>query len=148
MYIQKTFPLSYDNNIYYWGESMVKPFLYFIPRSLLPEKPETISRVVAKENFLGFYYEGGSVPVGIMGEAFLNFSFVGIIIYAIIYSYLITLGTRLFVSNSVILRQVSWTIAASIFYILRGPIDTMLIGFIVLFFYIGYVKKFVVNHQK
>ena len=77
-----------------------------------------------------------------------NFSFVGIIIYAIIYSYLITLGTRLFVSNSVILRQVSWTIAASIFYILRGPIDTMLIGFIVLFFYIGYVKKFVVNHQK
>ena len=139
---------AYTNNRFFWGEGLFKPFLYFIPRSVYPDKPETMSRTVAKENFYGFYLIGGSTPPGIMGEGFLNFGFLGILIYAVLYSYYVVVCKKMLAHQSLIVSQFAWSLGASTFYLLRGPLDTVLIPFLVVFVSVIYIRNVVVVRKK
>ncbi len=65
---------------YLWGSTYAKFFLWPIPRTLWPEKPEGISRVVVRHFYPEIYDKGISVSPTIVGEAYFNFGTLGIVI--------------------------------------------------------------------
>lgn len=138
---------AYMESEYFYGESLLKPFLYFVPRSIMPEKPETISRTVAKAYFPGFYRHGGSTPVGLMGEAFLNFSFLGVVLFSLLYAKYASIIFTLSYSKSIVTSQFGTALTAGSFYLLRGPIDTMLIGFLSLVIFFIYTKTAIMKSK-
>jgi hypothetical protein len=65
---------------YLRGSTYSKIFLWPIPRSWWPEKPEGISRVVVRHFYPQMYDRGVSMSPTIVGEAYFNFGTFGIII--------------------------------------------------------------------
>jgi len=65
---------------YLWGSTYAKFFLWPIPRTLWPEKPEGISRVIVRHFYPDLYDKGLSVSPTIAGEAYFNFGTLGIVI--------------------------------------------------------------------
>ena len=71
-----------------WGESYIKPFFLIIPRSLMPNKPESAMIKYTKEYDYGAAVEGYCLPICISTEAFWNFGSFGLIVVFIIYYFL------------------------------------------------------------
>ncbi len=65
---------------YLWGSTYAKFFLWPIPRSWWPEKPEGISRVVVRHFYPQMYERGISMSPTIVSEVYFNFGISGIII--------------------------------------------------------------------
>ena len=71
-----------------WGESYIKPLFLIIPRSLMPNKPESAMIKYTKEYDYGAAVEGYCLPICISSEAFWNFGSFGLIVVFIIYYFL------------------------------------------------------------
>lgn len=63
-----------------FGSTIVKVLFIFIPRSLLPGKPDSIIHLYTNEISPGFRSVGGSYPINVFGEFFWNFHFFGILL--------------------------------------------------------------------
>lgn len=90
MFIQGHFD-SYQNfarviqfNTITYGRQLVGVILFFIPRSIYPEKPIGSGGFIAEEYGLDFDH----ISMNYFGEGFLNFGFIGIMIFIIMIAYL------------------------------------------------------------
>lgn len=63
---------NFDNFLY--GTTFLKPFFFYLPRSIWPSKPESITIITANA------YGGASLVTTIIGEMYMNFYLFGIII--------------------------------------------------------------------
>lgn len=63
---------TFDNFLY--GATYLKSFVFFIPRSVWPSKPESITLITANE------YGSVSLVTTIIGEMYMNFYLIGILI--------------------------------------------------------------------
>ncbi len=63
-----------------YGQTLSKPFFWIIPRSIWPNKPETVSRLFAKIFDPHYYSVGGSRPPTVVGELYWNFHIWGVAI--------------------------------------------------------------------
>ncbi len=63
-----------------WGRQLLGVFLFFVPHTIWPDKPIGSGAFLAEK--LNFSFDNIVMPI--MGEAFINFSFVGIIMFAIL----------------------------------------------------------------
>jgi len=70
---------SYDSFLY--GATYLKPFVFYLPRSIWESKPQSITVLAA--DFLG----GSSLVTTIIGEMYMNFYLFGIIILPIVLWY-------------------------------------------------------------
>ncbi|MPQ53963.1 MULTISPECIES: hypothetical protein [Citrobacter] len=115
----------YSSVDYLYGLTLVKPFISFIPRELLPDKPETSSRLFPKYFNPPFYSVGGSEPVTLFGELYWNFSYFSLVIYAAL-GYLLGLIDNTYLRNKNNLLYSSLVLSLSLtgFHLLRGPIDS------------------------
>lgn len=66
---------NYDSFLY--GLTFVKPFFFYLPRSIWASKPESITIIAANT------YGGASMVTTIIGEMYMNFHFLGILILPI-----------------------------------------------------------------
>lgn len=70
---------------YVYGASYFKSVVWWIPRSIYEDKPETIT-VIAAKHFSP--YSDGSLVTTVIGESFINFSYLGVILTPfLIYSF-------------------------------------------------------------
>ncbi len=67
-----------DENPYIYGKTYSKFLFGFIPRSLWPEKPETVNILYFKTFFPEQYTAGRSRAVSMIGEMYWNFSYMGV----------------------------------------------------------------------
>jgi hypothetical protein len=58
---------------YQYGASFSKIFFLTVPRSIFPEKPESIMEIYTSTFLSSFSRKGGSAPTTIFGEFFINF---------------------------------------------------------------------------
>jgi len=65
---------------YIYGDSYLRIFLFFIPSSLFPFKPEETQRVFASIINPHMYSIGATYPPSMIGDSYLNFGFFGVII--------------------------------------------------------------------
>jgi oligosaccharide repeat unit polymerase len=63
-----------------YGSQLLGGILFFIPRSIWPNKPIGSGAFVATEN--GWYFTNTSMPF--IGESIINFGFIGIVIFAVL----------------------------------------------------------------
>jgi hypothetical protein len=80
-------PHSYSDFLYfinnespYLFENFFRLFFNFIPRDFYPEKPEAISRMVAKITNYDAYSDGAGFTITIFGEGWITFGLLGVII--------------------------------------------------------------------
>jgi hypothetical protein len=78
-----------NKNPYIYGKTYSKFLFGFIPRSLWPEKPETINILYFKTFFPEKYTAGRSRGVSMIGEMYWNFSYIGVICGMCIMGFLI-----------------------------------------------------------
>ena len=69
---------KYDEFLY--GSTYLKTFLFYIPRSIWSGKPLSITTIA------GNYFDSSSLVTTIIGETFMNFSYLGILILPFILS--------------------------------------------------------------
>jgi oligosaccharide repeat unit polymerase len=131
--------LNEGNLDYLNGETMAKPLIAFVPRSIWEEKPETVSRRFPKEINPSFYERGGSEPLTIFGEFFWNFGYFSSIAFVFVGVYLgwIDKVFRVgFVSSDRKLVCLSLALSAYLFHLLRGPFDTFWIFHLLVFLFV------------
>ncbi|MBJ54755.1 MAG: hypothetical protein CMQ46_05790 [Gammaproteobacteria bacterium] len=140
--VELDFPIVFDtvHHVFYkhtiddahWGVYYLKPFFWLIPRSIFPDKPETLSRVISREFNPGFYSAGGSEPITIYGEFFFNFYWFGVLLFFLVGYSLGLLDDYYLRSSEWFQRSLAVTLISSLFFVFRGPIDTVLIYYFVL----------------
>lgn len=71
------------------GDTYVAGLLFFVPRSIWEEKPRgpgpTVSAVIFGKQTTMEDYEGGGIPAGADGEAYLNFGYTGIVVLHLLF---------------------------------------------------------------
>ena len=67
---------------YQLGSTIAKVLFLPIPRELFPAKPESIMQIYTQAYSPGYWEEGGSLPVDLPSEMFMNFHMLGLAAYA------------------------------------------------------------------
>ena len=81
-----------------WGQSFYWLLLSPIPRVIWPDKPTTLG-IVLKRILLDPNAEGGGVPPSWIGDLFLNFHVVGVVIGCLFFGFLAARTYRYFLTN-------------------------------------------------
>lgn len=76
-----------DDNFIHPSSGIIRIFFLWIPRTLWQDKPESISRIIAKEYVPEAYYAGGGQTAGPIGDAFINAGVLGVIIFWILVGF-------------------------------------------------------------
>lgn len=71
---------------YQYGASLIKVLFLPIPRDALPFKPDSIMQLFTRIYAPDWWSEQGSMPVRFAAEMFLNFSYLGLVGYAVIWA--------------------------------------------------------------
>lgn len=105
-------------NFIHFGLMFTRIFFFWIPRTIWPEKPETIAREYAEAFNPVFYNNNGALPVGLIGDSIFSFGFLFFVGLALAVELF-----RLFVrlrGNSCF-GLIMLTVLA--FFFIRGPFD-------------------------
>jgi hypothetical protein len=69
---------------YLYGESFIKVFFLPVSREFFPFKPESAMLLFTKEYSYEWWIEGGSLPISLPAEAFMNFNYFGLVAFTAI----------------------------------------------------------------
>jgi hypothetical protein len=70
---------------YQYGGSLIKVFFLPIPRDAIPFKPDSILQIFTQIYAPEWWLEGGSMPVVFSADMFLNFNYLGLVPYALVW---------------------------------------------------------------
>ncbi|QEK37238.1 O-antigen polymerase [Acinetobacter johnsonii] len=84
-----------------YGLSLIKPLFLIIPREIFDVKPESIIFTFTKAYDYNFYQNGGSLPVLLPAELFINFYMFGVIAFLLIMYFLNSIYRKIFFFKSV-----------------------------------------------
>jgi hypothetical protein len=103
-----------------YGYQLLSALLFFIPRSIWEMKPLSTGQLIGEDliNNYGFNFSNLSNPL--VSEAYINFGFLGIFLFAIIFSYLIVKILRWLQSDNVLKKMMSFYLAIHLLFLLRG----------------------------
>lgn len=136
---------------YLSGLTLMKPLFYFIPRSIFPDKPESLSIIYSQTFNSAFAASGGSQPVTIIGDLFWNLSYFSMVPLFFFGGFLGWIDKCFSSHREKILSMAIVGVSFSIvFSILRGPLDNFAISFIFIFFGIKFIhsKKIILTKNK
>jgi len=108
-----------------FGYQLIGVILFFVPRSVWPEKPWGSGQVLADE--LGYVFSNVSMPF--LGEGFINFGWFGIFLFVVLLGFISAKIDKLFWSNNtyntVSLIPIAYMeLIGLIFFIMRGDLMT------------------------
>ncbi len=125
----------YDEYLY--GATYFKPFVYFIPRSVWAEKPESITKIAAN------YFGSSSLVTTVIGEMHMNFAYWGILLLPFVLFFIEYFFSK-FKMNSPIFNYILFIMGI---LILRMPFsdDILMYIFMTLIFYFSNLKPVIKN---
>jgi hypothetical protein len=82
----KTCLFVISNNIITYGQQLLGCILFWYPRSLWPNKPIGSGHLIAREYDLGLG-DFSNISMNFLGEGYINFGYVGIVFFVIIFAY-------------------------------------------------------------
>lgn len=71
-----------------YGETLIKPFFIFIPRSIVDFKPQSSIHYYTSRFNPRFRAQGGSYPISLPAEFFWNFHFAGLFFFFILFIFI------------------------------------------------------------
>jgi hypothetical protein len=135
---------------YTYGFSLSGVFLFFIPRTVWPLKPEATGQILG--DFLSsnhdMWFNNLSAPI--VAEGYLNFGFLGIFFISVLFAFFMLFADKLIKSSNELNKILGLYFTLNIFFILRGSLlpafaYTMGFFFCWLFFYFLYNYLYKIN---
>jgi len=108
-------------NIITYGEQLFGVLFFFIPRSIWTSKPIGSGFFIADKLSLNF----NNISMPFFGEAFINFGFIGIILFALLLGYIVAKFDRYFwdnYKNDNFYNIYYYILIGLLFYTLRGDL--------------------------
>jgi hypothetical protein len=109
-----------SNEGFSFGKQLLSALLFFIPRSIWESKPNTSGEFIGDyliENY-NFWFNNISNPF--VSEAYLNFGFLGIILFAIILAFFFSKMLLFLKSDDYLKKVLAFFAAIHMVYFLRG----------------------------
>lgn len=128
------------------GQQLLGNLLFFVPRKIWPAKPIGTGAMIARE--LGWHFSNVSCPY--IGEGYINFGIVGVILFAAILAKLTALGDKTYMKSGSSQDQITFIdliypfSLGFLFFILRGDLLSSLsfyIGFMVPIMFLWIIQK-------
>ncbi|MGY8875505.1 MAG: O-antigen polymerase [Pseudoalteromonas sp.] len=146
--VETDFSIVYDDLLFFfseyyngkvdllYGTTLLKPFMYLIPREIFIDKPETLSVLYSKVFNPSFAYSGGSQPITFIGDYFWNLGFFSIVLL-FIFGIILSKVDGVYLKNRSNSRIVIFTAIffSFLFSLLRGPFDTFIISYAFILLY-------------
>lgn len=119
----QNFALIVSDNIITWGRQLLGVILFWIPRSIWPNKPIGSGAFVAEEE--GFIYS--NVSCNYFGEGYINFGYLGILIFIIALSLTTAKLDKIYWTINVYNENnysnvIYYVLLGMLFFILRGDL--------------------------
>lgn len=121
----QNFALVVSNDIITWGRQLLGVLFFWIPRSIWPNKPIGSGAYLAEE--LGFSFT--NVSCNFFAEGYINFGFIGVILFVFLLSYITALLDGLYWNDAInnnnkvrFIDVIYYTMIGMIFFILRGDL--------------------------
>jgi len=142
--VNADFSVAYDNYLYIlkninnfgelFGSTLVKVFIFFIPRSVWPDKPLDAQGLIVEEGINYTFAGGTSQSMNFIGELYWNYGFLG----PIFIFFLMGLGLRIVDSKTFNFSSYTKTFyilfSPAIFLLWRGAVSTTFIDSILSLF--------------
>ena len=128
-----------------YGFQMLSAFLFFVPRSLWPEKPDASGMIVGDYLVENHGYTFTNLANPFIAEGYLNFGIVGIILFAAALSLIVVFFLLWLNSNDWFKKAVAFYFALHLMMVLRGDFTNSYAFFVgsVLGFYL--LPKFLMS---
>lgn len=123
-----------QHDVFLNGQSYYRILYTIIPRFVWSDKPENTQRIVA--SWLEPGLQDQTIPPGIIGDAYLNFGMMGILILMIYGMFFALLDKKLSVKNFIM-----WAFSATwIFHLVRGGFTNPILIFITLYAVLTFIN--------
>lgn len=145
--IMKTFDFVSNNSLQY-GRQLLGAFLFFIPRNLWFNKPVSTGTMI--QNSFGFYRDAANVSSSLISESYVDFGFIGIVVYALLFGIICKKidNKILEYSNSNKIDGLLLLLMPTlIFFLCRGPLLSVW-GFVSSFIVIGKTMSYIAKKVK
>ncbi len=103
-----------------YGYQLLGGLLFFIPRSLWSSKPYSTGQVVGEHLISDFGFNFSNLSNPLVSESFINFGFLGIIIYPIILAYIFIKMIKWLRSYNYLKKIMAFYFAMHLIFLLRG----------------------------
>ncbi|HHX69333.1 MAG TPA: oligosaccharide repeat unit polymerase, partial [Gallicola sp.] len=119
----QNFALVVSENIVTWGRQLVGVILFWIPRSIWADKPIGSGGFIAEDQ--GFTFS--NVSCNYFAEGYINFGYVGILIFIIALSYITAKLDKMYWTISVYSKNnyfnvIYYVLIGMLFFVLRGDL--------------------------
>lgn len=128
-----------------YGLSYIKPLFGPIPRALWEDKPETASRLYAKEFNIWFYNIGGSQPITFIGESYWNFGYFGLALAGLLGFAIKKLDLHILKGRSN--AAPAYATVLILFSVFRGPFDNF-IWLVIVIYAAHYIINLLIKRTK
>lgn len=119
----QNFALVVSDNMVTWGRQLLGVILFWVPRSVWPNKPIGSGAYLAEEQRLIF----SNVSCNYFAEGYINFSYIGILLFIIILSYATAKLDKMYWTISMYNKNnyfnvIYYVMIGMLFFILRGDL--------------------------
>lgn len=142
--------LYYDEDILYYGSTIVATVSNFIPRAIWPTKPESFAAELAFKLYPHYARYGLSLSTSLIGEMLVNFSLFGTLIFFFLFGLLLFKVYKMYMMKAL---DISFILNYSLilFMILmesRGDLTTINIRGLGFIFFMYFATKYIFNPKK
>lgn len=145
--IMKSFDFVSNNSLQY-GRQLLGAFLFFVPRNMWFNKPVSTGTMI--QNSFGFYRDAANVSSSLISEAYIDFGFIGIVIYAILFGIICKkIDSKIleYSNSNKIDGLILLLMPTLIFFLCRGPLLSVW-GFVSSFIVIGKIMFYIAKKVK
>jgi hypothetical protein len=129
----------------YYGFQMLSGLLFFIPRSIWPSKPEASGKMVGNHLIDNYDYWFQNLSNPFISEGYLNFGWLGIVLFAILLAYFIVKFLTWLNSENYFKKAISFYFAMHLIFFLRGDFTNGFSYFVGVFFAIYVIPKIIIK---
>lgn len=150
----QNFAIIVFDNIVTWGRQLLGVFFFWTPRSVWPNKPIGSGHFLAEIKDLTF----SNISCNFFAEGYINFGFIGVLIFLIILAFVTARLDKLHWTVSVFNKNnyfnvIYYVLIGMLFFMLRGDLMSSFaftIGFLVSIWLVHKISrlKFSLNHSK
>jgi hypothetical protein len=117
---------------YQYGATLVKVMFLPIPRSMLPLKPESAMQIFTQEYAPDWWIREGSLPVIFVSDMFMNFHYLGLLAYAIVWMLVNQLFLRLHsaAANTFVWYSILFLVITVLIFARGGGIEQWLLYYL------------------
>lgn len=124
------------------GQSYYRIFFIITPRFIWPNKPHNTETIVG--GWINPEIYGLSIPPGIIGDLYINFGLVGVVLMLIFGLFFSYIDKKMSLKNLLF-----WSVSATwVFHLVRGSFTNPLVIALILFIVVFFVNKYIVINSE